>query len=84
MEATSKADHWISATIQTLKKSSPTSLKIFLRLVCVQNALKVLFYVHSKVHFSSICSTVEVYMCVCVYIYKSSREREDSYKDLRG
>lgn len=33
MEATSKADHWISATIQTLKKSSPTSLKIFLRLI---------------------------------------------------
>lgn len=28
------ADNWISATIQSLKKASPTSLKIFLRLVC--------------------------------------------------
>ncbi|XP_020216074.1 3-hydroxyisobutyryl-CoA hydrolase 1 [Cajanus cajan] len=33
MEATSKADSWISATIQTLKKASPTSLKVFLRLI---------------------------------------------------
>ncbi|KAK7386237.1 hypothetical protein VNO78_26305 [Psophocarpus tetragonolobus] len=32
-EAMGKADHWISATIQTLKKASPTSLKIFLRLI---------------------------------------------------
>ncbi|RDX58043.1 3-hydroxyisobutyryl-CoA hydrolase 1, partial [Mucuna pruriens] len=33
MESMSKVDHWISATIQTLKKASPTSLKIFLRLI---------------------------------------------------
>ncbi|KAK7350556.1 hypothetical protein VNO77_09302 [Canavalia gladiata] len=33
MEAMRKADNWISATIQTLKKSSPTSLKVFLRLI---------------------------------------------------
>ncbi|XP_014516624.1 3-hydroxyisobutyryl-CoA hydrolase 1 isoform X1 [Vigna radiata var. radiata] len=33
IEATSKADHWISETVQTLKKASPTSLKIFLRLI---------------------------------------------------
>ncbi|XP_027335103.1 3-hydroxyisobutyryl-CoA hydrolase 1-like isoform X2 [Abrus precatorius] len=33
MEAMSKADNWILATIQTLKKASPTSLKIFLRLI---------------------------------------------------
>ncbi|KAK7286715.1 hypothetical protein RJT34_21916 [Clitoria ternatea] len=33
MEATSNADKWISTTIQTLKKASPTSLKIFLRLI---------------------------------------------------
>lgn len=32
-EAMSKADDWISATIQSLKKASPTSLKIFLRLI---------------------------------------------------
>uniref|UniRef100_I1MM39 3-hydroxyisobutyryl-CoA hydrolase n=1 Tax=Glycine max TaxID=3847 RepID=I1MM39_SOYBN len=31
VEATRKADPWISATIQSLKKASPTSLKIFLR-----------------------------------------------------
>ncbi|KAF7844648.1 3-hydroxyisobutyryl-CoA hydrolase 1 [Senna tora] len=29
----SKADDWIFATIQSLKKASPTSLKIFLRLI---------------------------------------------------
>ncbi|KAJ1427849.1 Enoyl-CoA hydratase/isomerase, HIBYL-CoA-H type [Sesbania bispinosa] len=33
MEAMSKADNWISATLQTLKKASPTSLKVFLRLI---------------------------------------------------
>ncbi|XP_019449367.1 PREDICTED: 3-hydroxyisobutyryl-CoA hydrolase 1 isoform X1 [Lupinus angustifolius] len=33
LEAQSKADNWISATIQTLKKASPTSLKVFLRLI---------------------------------------------------
>ncbi|CAJ1948675.1 unnamed protein product [Sphenostylis stenocarpa] len=33
MEAMGKADHWISETVQTLKKASPTSLKIFLRLI---------------------------------------------------
>lgn len=33
MEAESKTDNWISATLQTLKKASPTSLKIFLRLI---------------------------------------------------
>ncbi|KAK7287295.1 hypothetical protein RIF29_00514 [Crotalaria pallida] len=33
MEARSKADNWITATIQTLKKASPTSLKVFLRLI---------------------------------------------------
>ncbi|KAL5098646.1 hypothetical protein RYX36_002973 [Vicia faba] len=32
-EATSKADSWISTTLETLKKSSPTSLKVFLRLI---------------------------------------------------
>ena len=32
-EAKKKADDWISATIQTLKKASPTSLKISLRSV---------------------------------------------------
>ncbi|KEH18075.1 putative 3-hydroxyisobutyryl-CoA hydrolase [Medicago truncatula] len=32
-EAMSKADSWISATVETLKKASPTSLKVFLRLI---------------------------------------------------
>lgn len=32
-EAMSKADSWISATLETLKKASPTSLKVFLRLI---------------------------------------------------
>ncbi|CAI8589463.1 unnamed protein product [Vicia faba] len=32
-EATSKADSWISTTLETLKKSSSTSLKVFLRLI---------------------------------------------------
>ncbi|CAJ2664801.1 unnamed protein product [Trifolium pratense] len=32
-EATSKANSWISSTLETLKKSSPTSLKVFLRLI---------------------------------------------------
>ncbi|XP_057721667.1 3-hydroxyisobutyryl-CoA hydrolase 1-like [Arachis stenosperma] len=34
MEAmNNKADNWASATIQTLKKASPTSLKVFLKLI---------------------------------------------------
>ncbi|KAK7382759.1 hypothetical protein VNO80_01816 [Phaseolus coccineus] len=33
IEAMGKAHHWISETVQTLKKASPTSLKIFLRLI---------------------------------------------------
>lgn len=41
MEAMGKADDWISTTIQSLKKASPTSLKIFLRLVCVQQVFKI-------------------------------------------
>ncbi|PNX87480.1 3-hydroxyisobutyryl-CoA hydrolase 1-like protein [Trifolium pratense] len=32
-EAMSKANSWISSTLETLKKSSPTSLKVFLRLI---------------------------------------------------
>ncbi|CAI8600545.1 unnamed protein product [Vicia faba] len=32
-EAMSKADSWISTTLETLRKSSPTSLKVFLRLI---------------------------------------------------
>ncbi|CAJ2678169.1 unnamed protein product [Trifolium pratense] len=32
-EATSKANNWISSTLETLKKASPTSLKVFLRLI---------------------------------------------------
>ncbi|KAK2426531.1 ATP-dependent caseinolytic (Clp) protease/crotonase family protein [Trifolium repens] len=32
-EATSKANSWISSTLETLKKASPTSLKVFLRLI---------------------------------------------------
>lgn len=32
-EALDKKDDWISSTIQSLKKASPTSLKIFLRLI---------------------------------------------------
>jgi len=37
----SKADSWISATLETLKKASPTSLKVFLRLVRVHKVLNV-------------------------------------------
>ncbi|ESW06269.1 hypothetical protein PHAVU_010G033500 [Phaseolus vulgaris] len=33
IETMGKADHWISETVQALKKASPTSLKIFLRLI---------------------------------------------------
>ncbi|GMY22866.1 3-hydroxyisobutyryl-CoA hydrolase 1-like [Fagus crenata] len=40
IEALNKKDDWISATIQSLKEASPTSLKISLRSVREQQALK--------------------------------------------
>lgn len=51
-----KADNWISATLETLKKASPTSLKVFLRLVCVLKLLNVIFYRSLKVYYFFIVS----------------------------
>lgn len=82
----SKADSWISVTLQTLKKASPTSLKIFLRLVRIQKVIYIMFYVHSEVHFVFICSAVLVHL-LWFFFFKmyrnySSREAEDDYKVL--
>jgi len=72
--ASDLADEWVAATIQYLKKASPTSLKISLRSVSSRNHLKLALLAY---HLSCVHLNIVVSLFVLL-TWNSDKRRENS------